>query len=114
MIEQQLYDCFAHESIIRGNEYYMERGVALQFIELCDKNDFAVIGIEGFWISGKTVSDSHWIADYSSNLRVRDWNQVMKLNGSEARRFVDSAPLGIRFSIVVLSRSEYEEGLVNV
>jgi hypothetical protein len=107
MIEEELYERFTQYGVVRGGEHYFERDIALQFVDLCVQNDFAVIGIEGFWISEQTLPDSHWVADFSSTLRGREWGEIKTLNAAEARHFINRAPSGLRFSIVVLSRSEF-------
>lgn len=107
MTEQELYESFEQRSVARGGEHYFEREIALQFVDLCESNDFAVIGIEGFWISEKTLPDSHWIADFSSTLQRGDWAQIKATTAAEARRFIKRAPPGLRFSMVVLSRAEF-------
>lgn len=107
MTEQELYELFEQHSVARGGEHYFEREIAVQFVDVCEANDFAVIGIEGFWISEKTLPDSHWIADFSSTLQRGGWDDIKATTAAEARRFMNRAPSGLRFSTVVLSRAEF-------
>ena len=105
--EQQLFGSFASAAVRRGKEFYFDRALAMQFLDRCDIDDFAVIGIEGFRITPTaTEPDMTLIADYSGRLITGEWGQIKRACNTDARQFVRAAPEGAFFNFVVSSSDE--------
>lgn len=100
--ERHLFESFAARSQRRGNEFYFDRDTALAFIQACEDNDFAIIGIECFRLTQHaTVPEPSLIADYSSDAEAIDWQGFRDRNNNNAREFVREAPDGLFFNFVV-------------
>lgn len=100
--ERHLFESFAARSERRGDEFYFDRAAALDFVQACDDNDFAIIGIECFWLtSHATVPEPSLIADYSSDLGTTEWRAFKSRNNNNARRFVSAAPGDVFFAFVI-------------
>jgi len=105
--EKKLFETFSGRAIRRGNEVYFDRDLAMQFLDLCDRDDFTVIGLEGFRITDTTTEPQMaWIADYSGRLGSGPSAVIRELNNAEARRFIRSAPEDLTFNFVVVGGNE--------
>lgn len=108
--ERRLFGVFRDSAIRRGNEFYFDRDRAMRFLETCDREDLAVVGIECFRItSDATEPDMNFIADYSSRLQSVEWPEARRMINAEARQFVASASEGLFFNFVVSSSEEHRQ-----
>jgi hypothetical protein len=101
--ESQLFETFADRAVRFGSEFYFSKAPAIEFIEACDENDFAVIGIEGFRINETMIQpDMGLIADYSEHLRDGNWPEMRRLNNAAARRFLEDVDSDVFLNFVII------------
>lgn len=109
--EEQIYARFTSNGIVtEGGEVYIPKISAAEFIELCEKNDLAVIGIEGLVYSdGNLIPQLDLIADYSSS-HSSDWSSHKLACNSAARTFVhgSNSRENLYFAFVVMSERELQ------
>jgi hypothetical protein len=109
LTETQVFEQFAPIGIVaEGGEIYIPKREVSDFIDLCESNQLAVIGVEGLiYEDGKFIPQLDLIADYSSS-RIADWTTYMETCNSAARAFIESAKSreNLYFTFVVLSPQE--------
>ncbi len=109
LTETQVFEQFAPIGIVSENgEIYIPKRKASDFIDLCENNQLAVIGMEGFiYEDSKFIPQLDLIADYSSS-EFGDWISYMETCNSAARAFIESAKSkdNLFFTFVVLSPQE--------
>lgn len=110
LTETQVFERFAPIGIAaEGGELYIPKQIASDFIDLCENNDLAVIGIEGLiYEDGKFIPQLDLIADYSS-LHPVSWTSYKGTCNSAARAFIASSksPGDLYFSFVISSYDEF-------
>lgn len=97
--------------IERGGEIYLTPESGIACIAVCQEDDLAVVGVEGFVIDeGSTVPLIDQIADFSQ-LRAIDWSSFRNESNREAIEFINQLPrsVGLHVSLTLLSRGEWEE-----
>jgi hypothetical protein len=103
MSEESLIKEFNKRGKIVSGELVFNAQTALDFVDACESNDLAVIGVEGFILeSGGLRPQPNMIADYSS-AEKSTWKQFRDLCNRSAKQFlrtISSKP-GLVFSIVV-------------
>jgi hypothetical protein len=113
MREAEVFDRFAADGVITEyGELYLPKSRALDLIAVCQENDLAIIGIEGFiYDAGKFVPQSDLIADYSTSRasRERDWIEYRDSCNTAAKHFVQSANSreNLYFTFVISSCEEF-------
>ena len=100
--EQRILTKVHGDVVSRGGEHFLDRHAALEFVAMCEQDNLAVIGIEGFRVTENgTQPDLEYIADYSSRLDAFEWPAVRCANNDDAKRFIELAPNILYFSFVV-------------
>ncbi len=107
--EAEVFERFATVGLVRGDELYLNKENAVAFIRDCQKNELAVIGVEGFlYEDGKLFPQLDLIADYSAT-EAFSWESYKQTCNSDSEAFVNSIGLtdDVYLSLVVLSPEEY-------
>jgi len=97
------------DSICRGGEMYIRRRSVSKFINLCGQNNIAIVGIEGFNLSGeKIIPDMNLIADLSCS-KGKIWSDYMQNCNDSTIMFFDQmiAESNLIFSFTLLSEHEW-------
>jgi hypothetical protein len=79
--EHELLARFHDYGQIHGGELYLASTAAHDFVAACQENEIAVVGIEGFKVSGdKRLPLLDGIADYSARIihesQTRSWDSL--------------------------------------
>ena len=92
--ERRVRDALADVGFVSGGEFYLAAAAVQRFLEACQGELLAVIGIEGFTLlDGKLMPDLDLIADFSSFLRADGtWEVLVRQTMHEARLFVGHIP----------------------
>lgn len=110
--EKQVFDQFISRGVAGDyGELYLPRASSLEFIQACEENDLAVVGIEGFrYEDGKLLPQLDLIADYSSTPDA-SWSSYKNACNNSARIFVEDSDsrYSLCFSFTVMSREEFEK-----
>ena len=91
------------EPRIRGDKVF-------DFIDMCNRNDVAIIGIEGGRVYGKSfVPDIDLIADTTVN--DNNWRKYRKACNDGAAIYFDSVELtgNVVFVMTIINESEFEK-----
>jgi hypothetical protein len=111
--EKQVFSLYQDKAIVRHHEFFLPASNALDFLETCDQNCFAVVGMEGFIYDGQTVQPQlDLIADYSA-ASGDTWEEFKKICNASARAFLGQLPTrnNLVFTFVLMSREEREAGV---
>jgi len=107
--EQDLLTCFRHRGQMHGDELYLSSTAARDFVAACQENEIAVVGIEGFKVSGgKRLPLLDGIADYSAT-SADTWQDFCRLCNESSHKFLAAQPLdqNLAFTLVTLSKDEW-------
>jgi len=107
--ERDLLARFRHRGQIHGDELYLSSAAACDFIAACQENAIAVIGIEGFKVSGcKKTPLLDCMADYSAT-SADTWQRFCCLCNEYSHKFMDAQPLdqNIVFNLVTMTEDEW-------
>ncbi|MCZ8049795.1 MAG: hypothetical protein GPI90_20905 [Microcystis aeruginosa K13-05] len=112
--EQQLFDLYSSYGFTQGGELYLPISHSLKFLQDCQQNELAIIGIEGFiYEEGEISPQLDLIADFSS-ISASDWQNYQNICNSAAKNFllgVNIKDKSMVFNFVILSRSEWENSI---
>ena len=97
-----------------GGELYLRVSMALKFVEVCQKNNLAIIGFEGFLYDddeGTLEPLLDQIADFST-VQASHWEAFRNLCNKYCRNLIRGLSQKERMAInfTVLSRSEWGKG----
>ncbi len=98
----------------RGGEVYLTPEAAAACVRICEDDDVAVIGLEGYLIDeASTVPLLDQIADFSG-LRAVDWLTFRTEVNREALEFIEDLPrrVGLLIALTLLSREEWERDTI--
>ncbi len=105
-LEEILPDEIKRNAVLSGQEIVLTLPHAQRAIAFATQHLIAVLGIESFRI----LDDSLGVLDYSGyNLGLRgDWQEFVRLNNSEAVKFLAEHELGVGYRYILTSTSEKE------
>ena len=106
--EQDLLTRFRNRGQMHGGELYLSSAAARDFVAACQENEIAVVGIEGFKVSGgKRLPLLDRIADYSAT-SADTWQDFCRLCNECSHKFLADQPLdqNLAFTLVTLSKDE--------
>ena len=107
--EHDLLTRFRNCGQIHGGELYLASAAACDFVAACQENDIAVLGIEGFKVSGGKKSPLlDCIADYSAT-SADTWQDFCQLCNEYSHKFLAAQPLdqNIVFNLVTMAEDEW-------
>jgi hypothetical protein len=107
--EHELLARFHDYGQIHGGELYLASTAAHDFVAACQENEIAVVGIEGFKVSGdKRLPLLDCIADYSAT-SADTWQDFCRLCNKYSHEFLAAQPLDqhIVFNLVTMSKDEW-------
>ncbi len=107
--EHDLLTRFRNRGQIHGGELYLSSAAAHDFVAACQENAIAVVGIEGFKVSGgKKLPLLDCIADYSAT-SADTWQDFCRLCNEYSHKFLSAQPLdqNIVFNLVTMSQDEW-------
>ena len=107
--EQDLLTRFRDRGQLHGGELYLSSAAARDFVTACQENEMAVVGIEGFRVSGgKRISLLDCIADYSAT-SADTWQDFYHLCNEYSDKFLAAQPLerNIVFSLTTIAKDEW-------
>ena len=106
---QDLLTRFRDRGQIHGGELYLSSTAAHDFVAACQENEIAVVGIEGFRVSGgKRIPLLDCIADYSAT-SAHTWQDFCRLCHEYSHKFLSAQPLdqNMVFNLVTMSKDEW-------
>ena len=106
--DEEMIERFRDRGILRGKELFLTPSTALEFLEACEENDLAILGIDTFLFKEEGIQIlMDWIADYSLP-EWTNWEECRSECYTSGKKFLADLPKkeGIRVSIVVLSQEE--------
>ena len=112
--ENEIVNRFQKHGMIRGGgELYLEVPIAFNFLEACQENNLASIGIEGFLYDEEqnTIeAKMDYIADYSV-LDAPNWEAYRDLCNRLSKDFLRQLPsrADLVVNFVAVSREEWEQ-----
>jgi hypothetical protein len=93
-------------AIHRARQVYVPAARVGYVLKRCAEEGVAIIGIEGFRLSGESiVPDTELIADYSE-YQSEDWDAIVRGSLSDAQMFFNEAPndSGLVYNFVFRSK----------
>ncbi len=110
--EQQILKLLKTQGIVRGEEVYLSPSSTLQLLALCDQNDFAILGLEGFRVSGDQLTpDLDLILDCSAFVGS-SWEEFRDTCNSRCGGFVEQLrdAHDLVLCPVLISKNEWMSG----
>lgn len=104
--EDDLVEFFRPRGLFRGNELYLDPTTSVDFADACEKNDLAIIGIEGFIYTPPWLEPQmDLIADWSLGKREAEAWEVFRqrcnrISGDFIRRLRPEPGLLLNFTVV--------------
>lgn len=114
--ETEIIDRFREHGIFQeGDELYLRAPMALKFVEVCQENELAVIGFEGFFYDDdeETIEPLlDQIADFST-VKAAHWEEFRNLCNTYSKKLIRglSQKEGIVVNFTVLSQAEWGKGI---
>jgi hypothetical protein len=107
--EEQVFEQFRSRGVGGSHEeLYLPKASSLEFIKACDRNDLAVVGLEGFkYEDGKLLPQLDLIADYSLTTAA-SWSSYRQRCNNSAQMFIEESDAreNFCFSFTVISQQE--------
>jgi hypothetical protein len=98
-----------HRGRSRGGEIYLTPEAAIDCVRVCEENDVAVVGVEGFILDeASTAPLLDEIADFSE-LAAVEWASFRQEVNREAVEFIKELPkrVGLNVTLTLLSSEEW-------
>jgi hypothetical protein len=114
--ETEIIDYFRKHGIFQDDgELYLRVPIALKFVEVCQENELAIIGFEGFFYDdeGRTIEPLlDQIADFST-VKATHWEEFKNLCNKYSKKLIRglSQKEGIVVNFTVLSQAEWRKGI---
>ncbi|MBI1928512.1 hypothetical protein HYR99_30250 [Candidatus Poribacteria bacterium] len=112
--ETEIIDRFRQHGIFQDDgELYLRVPIALKFVEVCQENELAIIGFEGFYYDDEKETIEplfDQIADFSA-LKASSWEEFRNLCNKYSKELIRelSPQERIVINFTVLSQAELEK-----
>jgi len=104
------FEDLSKEDLYEQGELFLDCSDGLRFIDFCDHQDLAVIGIEGGKYEDIFTPDVNLIQDYSS-LNAKNWIEFRLLCNSKARTFLQQFADATEFRFYLVFIKEIDMAL---
>ena len=79
--------------IQRANKTYISINSAKEFVQRCEKKNYAILGFEGLHITGNEIKPNlSLIADFSTLSSIRAHKELVKKSCRSAKEILDKFP----------------------
>lgn len=109
--EEQILSKFKEKAIFKSGELYFSTIEALKFVNFCQKNNFAIIGLEGFFYKKKEVYPQlDMIVDYSS-LKTKTWEEFQNQCNDSIKKYLSTlkSTKEIVINFTIFSKEEWRK-----